>query len=87
MVSEQQAREMVRTLGITLPEIGSQWWWEPTLPHAASLLVVTDVQWNGEEWWISARAADDADSKHYPNDWWRWMEATVMHVPAEDGQP
>lgn len=34
------------------PVVGSLWAWEPDKPHAAALVQVTDVWWNGEEWWV-----------------------------------
>jgi hypothetical protein len=35
-----------------LPGVGSIWVWELDVPHATELLKVTEVFWNGEEWWV-----------------------------------
>lgn len=35
------------------PEVGSRWVWEPSHPTAREDIVVDDVRWNGEEWWIA----------------------------------
>jgi hypothetical protein len=35
-----------------LPGVGSIWVWELDQPHACQLIKVTEVFWNGEEWWV-----------------------------------
>jgi hypothetical protein len=35
-----------------LPGVGSIYVWELDLPHACELIKVTEVFWNGEEWWV-----------------------------------
>jgi hypothetical protein len=34
------------------PAIGSRWVWEPRQPFARETITVTEVEWNGEEWWV-----------------------------------
>ena len=34
------------------PAIGSRWIWELGKPWAQETLTVTEVEWNGEEWWV-----------------------------------
>lgn len=43
------------------PKVGSRWVWEIDLPHARALLEVTDVFWNGEEWWIETKSLLSSD--------------------------
>jgi hypothetical protein len=79
-------REAVR------PLVGTLWAWEPRSSHAAALIEVTKVIWNGEEWWVSARViaacgkyGQEAGGE-YPNDLDRFWEAchrvSVNHGPA-----
>jgi hypothetical protein len=35
-----------------LPGVGSIYVWELDEPHACELIKVTEVFWNGEEWWV-----------------------------------
>lgn len=77
-VTEGEAREMLTRLGITLPSVGDEWWWEPMLDHARQLVRVTAVEWNGEEWWVTSTGP----LGEYPNELSRWHEATVLHLPA-----
>lgn len=35
------------------PKVGSRWVWEIDQPHARTLVEVTEVVWNGEEWWVT----------------------------------
>jgi hypothetical protein len=37
------------------PEPGTLWAWEPHSLTAAALIEVTQLRWNGEEWWVEAR--------------------------------
>ncbi len=78
-------REAVRPLAGTL------WAWEPRKPHAAALVEVTEVRWNGEEWWVRARilagsVAAGLAGREYLNDLDRFWEAchrvSVNHGPA-----
>jgi hypothetical protein len=34
------------------PAIRSRWIWELGKPWAQETITVTDVKWNGEEWWV-----------------------------------
>ncbi len=38
-----------------LPGLDSIWVWELDSPHARALIQVTEVFWNGEEWWTRMR--------------------------------
>lgn len=68
-------REAVRPLA------GTRWAWEPGSPHAAALIEVTGVRWNGEEWWVTARVLAGSDTAgkagaEYGNDLSRFWEAS-----------
>ena len=39
------------------PVLGSRWIWEYGNPYAQETITVTDVKWNGEEWWVQARGS------------------------------
>ena len=47
-MSRSDTREAMRPLAGTL------WAWEPESEHAAALIRVTAVHWNGEEWFVGA---------------------------------
>jgi hypothetical protein len=38
-----------------LPGVGSIYVWELDQPDACELIEVTDVFWNGEEWWVRSK--------------------------------
>jgi hypothetical protein len=66
------------------PKVGSRWVWEIDLPHAVALVEVTEVKWNGEEWWVwskpllivgGSEAAERLPA--VPNDLSRFMEAVT----------
>ncbi len=38
-----------------VPEEGSTWIWRPNEPHARQRIEVTEVKWNGEEWWVKSK--------------------------------
>lgn len=81
-------------LGI-VPSIGSTWIWEPEKPHARQYVRVTDVHWNGEEWWVESERLNGLlkarpplpDGKRYWNELSRWVEATVLVEPAVATRP
>lgn len=58
-----------------LPSIGQTWVWEPLKPMARETVVVTEVRWNGEEYWIESESTDG--QRHW-NDLSRWVQATVL---------
>ena len=76
------------------PAIGSRWVWELGKPHAQETITVTDVHWNGEEWWVET-VADDRPrrgpvtgrtfgvvaGKPYWNDLGRFWEAVSL-IPS-----
>lgn len=55
------------------PAIGSTWIWELHKPHARERVEVSDVRWNGEEWWV---ATDNSHGRHW-NDLSRFWEASL----------
>jgi hypothetical protein len=63
-----------------LPNVGDVWEWEPLKPHARETVTVTDVRWNGEEWWIES----EGQSGRRWNSSGRWAEATVLVTPADE---
>lgn len=38
------------------PAVGSTWIWEPNEPLARQAFTVTEVKWNGKEWWVRTRS-------------------------------
>lgn len=42
-----------------VPAIGSVWVWEIDKSWACELLEVVEVEWNGEEWWVTTRRLHD----------------------------
>jgi hypothetical protein len=81
VVSEEQARELLHTVGIWPPNVGERWTWEPDKPHAREDVTITAVTWNGENWWIETENL--SNGKRCLNDWSRFMEACVMVAPAD----
>jgi hypothetical protein len=80
--------EMPDVLRSIVPSIGSVWLWEPTLPHAWSVVRVTDVAWNGEEVMVQSEplkpsALVMADGPKVWNTFGRWIEATVFYRSAD----
>ncbi len=62
-----------------LPEVGSEWVWEPLKPRVMELVRVTEVRWNGDEWMVQSELLKGAGAGgRYWNDLSRWMEATVF---------
>lgn len=39
-----------------LPKVGTRWVWEIDDPGARELIEVTEVNWNGEEWWVKTKS-------------------------------
>jgi len=75
-MSEQDAK--AREAETMLPGVGDVWEWEPLKPHARETVTVTEVTWNGEEWWIES----EGNSGRHWNSASRWVEATVLVAPA-----
>jgi len=66
-VSEQRKRVSSYDPDAPLPGTGSVWVWELDLPHACELIKVTEVFWNGEEWWVrTVRLHDPLANSTYP---------------------
>ena len=76
------------------PAINSRWIWELGKPIAEETITVTNVEWNGEEWWVETVADPrprrgfvignlypPARQRPYWNDLSRFWEA-VSTVPA-----
>jgi hypothetical protein len=65
------------------PLVGSCWVWEIDKPHARELVEVTEVKWNGEEWWVRskgllrAQVAFGRDGDEPWNDLSRFMQAVT----------
>lgn len=82
--SDGQIKAAAERLGMVkppLPTIGSVWVWEPEKPHAREIVTVVDVSFNGDEWWVSSRNADDVLARNSLD---RWVEATVFHAMKGD---
>lgn len=60
------------------PKVGSIWAWEP-LERAHETVTVRTVSWNGETVWIETT---NPDGRRCWNELSRWVEATVMILPA-----
>lgn len=61
-----------------VPERGSRWIWEPGNQYAQVTVVVTDVRWNGEEWWVqTAVMYPSLTGGPYWNDLSRFWEAVI----------
>lgn len=65
------------------PSLGSRWLWEIDSPDARCLVEVTEVSWNGEEWFIKTRvpAGPGSPAVECWNDLDRFREATT---PVDD---
>lgn len=60
-----------------LPRAGSVYVWELAAPHACELIKVTEVIWNGEEWWVrTERLHERLANTTYPD-----------HLLSAVGQP
>jgi hypothetical protein len=76
----------------TRPLVGTRWVWEPE--RAPTLIKVTTVRWNGEEWWIGTRTLAEEDlpesmqtiGTEMWNDLSRFWEA-CHHVSLNAGPP
>lgn len=80
MIRAQTARiaGLEREHDLCVPEIDSEWWWEPLLPHAERV-VVTAVRRNDDgQTWIESTNSVGAK---YWNELSRWVEATVLAEP------
>jgi hypothetical protein len=58
------------------PKVGSVWVWELDLLPARALVLVTEVMWNGEEWWVTTESLLGNQGPHH-NDLSRFWEACV----------
>jgi hypothetical protein len=73
-----------------LPRIGTKWIWEIDSDEARSLMEVTAIKWNGEEWWIQTQQilADrfsEIGTRNW-NDVGRFWEAVTVVNGAITGQ-
>ena len=66
------------------PAVGSRWIWEANKPWARQPITVTDVKWNGEEWWVETTGDPCGHNLRYPpagqrywNDLSRFWEAVT----------
>jgi hypothetical protein len=60
------------------PPIGSHWLWEPKRPLSYVPIEVTEINWNGEEWWIRTRSPAGVE---YWGDLSRFWEAVTPDTP------
>lgn len=68
------------------PRVGSVYVWELDEPHACELIKVTEVTWNGEEWWVRTELLHKslANTSYSPtvapqlNDLSRFWEAVTL---------
>lgn len=51
--------------------------WEPSSPNALAMVVVTEVKWNGEEWWVTT--CELTAGYTYWNTLERFNEATKLN--------
>jgi hypothetical protein len=91
---ETPAGEVQRRYTLALlPQRGDVYHWEPLSSVATCRLVVLGVEWNGEEWWITAQRVrgignmPDPKHKPSPNTFGRWREATILVAPADEFDP
>lgn len=84
-----------------LPKVGTRWVWEIEKPHARELIEVTEVFWNGEEWWVRTKSLlvdvavmgrEMRASNEFLNDLSRFWEAATpvgggMHGLTERREP
>jgi hypothetical protein len=76
-----------------LPQRGDVYHWEPLSSTATRRLVVLGVEWNDEEWFVTAQPVrgigNQPDPKHkpYTNTFGRWCEATILVTPADEFDP
>jgi hypothetical protein len=79
----ERLRAERRAFSLVLPQVGSQWWWEPEKPHARCLVEVIEVEFNGDEWIVWCIEPTQSSADRCWNELPRWVEATVLHRTAE----
>jgi hypothetical protein len=71
-----------------LPRVGTRWVWEIDSPEARCLIEVTNVLWNGEEWWVRTLAlipdSYPTTKTEFFNDVGRFWEACLPVGDAAD---
>lgn len=82
MSNSTEVEAKAREAETMLPNVGDVWEWEPLAPHARETVTVTEVKWNGDEWWIES---DGTRTGRAWNSASRWVEATVLVRPADGG--
>jgi hypothetical protein len=78
-----------------LPGVGGIYVWELDQPHACELIKVTEVFWNGEEWWVrTVRLHDPLEGSHFAdprsehlNDVGRFWEAVTPVRETRTSRP
>lgn len=73
------------------PKVGSRWVWEIDSPESRELIEVTNVFWNGEEWWVKTKSLlwpplTIKIKDEYLNDLSRFWEACVPVLPKITGR-
>lgn len=63
------------------PKPGEHYVWEMLKPHAAIGILVVNVVWNGEEWWVESQTytMPYRDAKIIPNELSRFQEACLPY--------
>lgn len=68
------------------PQVGSRWVWESTQPLATERSVVTEVKWNGEEWWVKTNGPGSpmfpSSAGEHWNDLSRFWEAVTPEADS-----
>jgi len=73
------------------PKVGTRWVWEIDIPSARDLIEVTQVKWNGEEWWVESKTLLPPHQHRFPSDrCWnelgRFWEACLPVLPEITGR-
>lgn len=58
------------------PEVGSRWVWDAK--RSGETVEVTEVKWNGEEWWVRTQLVHQAPSLSVTSRGWK-----IANFPAE----
>jgi antitoxin (DNA-binding transcriptional repressor) of toxin-antitoxin stability system len=91
-LAEPESREYVDSYdrSAPTPEVGSRWIWERGNEIAQETITVTEVKWNGEEWWVKSavdkrprrRLNSTEPDTPYWNDLGRFWEAVSPFAAA-----
>lgn len=76
----QQSGQLEALKSAALPLVGDRYIWMPHSDDARETVLVTDVTWNGEDWWVECQ--NEVEGKPALNELSRWIEATVYLSPG-----